>query len=376
MPGCGTAVFRRKNRKASMSTFLYIIVAILIFGVLIGIHEWGHFMAARACGVTVMEFSLGMGPLLWSRQSKKGTQISLRALPIGGYCAMEGEDEGSDDPNAFTNAAPWKRFIILIAGAGMNFLLGLVLILVCFTQLDAFSTPMITDFMEGCPYEGEDALMVGDVFWKINGERIYFTSDVSTYLERRSGDVSDIVVIRDGKKVRLEDYPMTLREYVDEETGETILRYGLYFGVKEEGALARLRYSWYCAMDFVRLIRIGLEDLITGAVGIRQMTGVVGIVDMIAEVGTESETSYDAFFNIVYLTAFIAINLAVMNLLPLPALDGGRILFLIATCIAEFFLRRRIDPKYEGYVNMAGLAALLCLMVYVMYNDIVRIITG
>ena len=230
--------------------------------------------------------------------------------------------------------------------------------------------------MEGCPYEGEDALMVGDVFWRINGQRIYFTTDVGTYLERRSGDTSDIVVIRDGKKVRLEDYPMTLREYLDEETGETLLRYGLFFGERQTGVAATLRSSWYGAMDFVRMIWIGLEDLVTGVVGIREMTGVVGIVDVIAETGTQSETHYDAFLNIAYLTAFIAINLAVMNLLPLPALDGGRILFLIVTCAAEYFLHRRIDPKYEGYVNTAGLVALMGLMVFVMYNDIARIITG
>ena len=359
-----------------MTTFLFVFLAILIFGVLIGIHEWGHFIAARVCGVRVLEFSLGMGPLLWHKEGKGGTQISLRALPIGGYCAMEGEDEASDDPAAFNNAAAWKRLIILAAGAAMNFLLGLVLILLIFAQLDAFTTPTITDFMDGCPYEGEDGLLVGDTFWKINGQRIYFSSDVSTYLERRSGDTSDIVVLRDGKKVELDDYPMLLRDYVDEETGQTVQRYGLYFGVKETGVGAKLRYSWYCAMDFVRMVWLGLEDLITGAVGVKQMSGVVGIVDMIADVGTQSPTAYDAFMNIAYLTAFIAINLAVMNLLPLPALDGGRILFLIVTWLAERLFRRRVDPKYEGYVHTAGLVALLGLMAYVMFNDIARIISG
>ena len=359
-----------------MGTFLYILVAILIFGVLIGIHEWGHFMAARACGVRVLEFSLGMGPLLWQREDKHGTQVSLRAFPIGGFCAMEGEDEASEDPAAFNNAAAWKRFIILVAGAGMNFLLGLVLILVCFSQLDSFSTPTITGFMEGCPYEGADGLLEGDTFYRINGERIYFSSDVSTYLARRTGDTSDITVIRDGRKVTLKDYPMVLRDYVDEETGETIQKYGLYFGVKESGLGAKLRYSWYCAMDFVRMVRLGLVDLITGAVGVREMSGVVGIVGMIAEVGTESPTAMDAFLNIAYLSAFIAINLAVMNLLPIPALDGGRVLFLLITWVLEHILRRRIEPKYEGWINTAGFVALIGLMVFVMYNDIVKIIAG
>lgn len=357
-----------------MGTFLYVIIAILIFGVLIGVHEWGHFITARLCGVRVNEFSLGMGPLLWQRESKKGTLMSLRALPIGGYCALEGEDGDSDDPASFSNAAVWKRFLILAAGAGMNFLLGLVLICACFSQAEAFSAPVVTGFMEGCPYEGGDGLLVGDEFYRINGQRIYSTSDVSTYLARRSGDTSDITVIRDGEKVTLEDYPMTLREYVDEETGETILRYGLYFGVQETGVGAKLRYAWYSALDFVRLVWLGLEDLVTGAVGIKQMSGVVGIVNVMADVGVQSETAYDAALNIAYLTAFIAINLAVMNLLPIPALDGGRILFLLVTWLLERVLRRRIDPKYEAYINTAGLVALMGLMIFVMYNDVAKII--
>jgi regulator of sigma E protease len=359
-----------------MGTFLYILLAILIFGVLIGIHELGHFLAARACGVRVLEFSMGMGPLLWQKDGKSGTKISLRALPIGGFCAMEGEDDASDDPQAFTNAAVWKRLIILVAGAAMNFLLGLVLIVVCFSQLEAFTTPTITGFMDGCPYEGEDGLMEGDTFWKINGERIYFSSDVSTYLARGDGEYADIVLVRDGKKVTLNHYPMKLLEYTDSETGETVMKYGLYFGVKEVGLGARLRYSWYCARDFVRLVRLGLTDLITGAVAVNQMTGVVGIVDMIADVGTQSPTVYDALLNIAYLSAFIAINLAVMNLLPLPALDGGRVFFLLVTWLLEHILRRKIEPKYEGYINTAGLVLLMGLMVYVMYNDIARIIAG
>ncbi len=359
-----------------MATFLYILLAILIFGVLIGIHEWGHFIAARLCGVRVLEFSMGMGPALWQKDGKNGTKISLRVLPIGGFCAMEGEDDASDDPMAFTNAAVWKRLVILVAGAAMNFLLGLALILVCFSQMDTFVSPTITSFMDGCPYEGEDGFLEGDTFWKINGERIYFSSDVSTYLERGGGDTADIVLVRDGKKVYLDDYPITLLEYTDEETGETVMRYGLYFGESETGLGARLRYSWYCARDFVRMVRLGLTDLVTGAVGLDQMSGVVGIVDMVADVGTQSPTVYDAFLNIAYLTAFIAINLAVMNLLPIPALDGGRVFFLVITWILEHILRRRIEPKYEGYINTAGLVALMALMVYVMYNDIARIITG
>ena len=357
-----------------MSTFLYAVFAILIFGVLIAIHELGHFLAARLCGVKVLEFAMGMGPLLWKRQSKSGTQISLRLLPIGGFCAMEGEETASDDPAAFNNAPVWKRLIILAAGVTMNFLLGLVLVAVCFSQVGSFVVPTITDFMEGCPYEGPDGLQVGDTFYRINGERTYFSSDVSVYMARGGGESADIVVIRDGKKVRLDDFPMTLREYTDPETGEQTMKYGLYFQKQERGFGALVKYTWYGAMDFVRMVRLGLTDLVRGAVGFKEMSGVVGVVDMMAQVGSESPTVRDGILNILYLGAFIAVNLAVMNLLPLPALDGGRIFFLVITWLLEHILHRRIDPKYEGYVNTAGLVALMALMVFVMYNDIARII--
>ncbi len=357
-----------------MGTFLYILLAILIFGILIGVHEWGHFIVARLCGVRVLEFSLGMGPVLWQRESKKGTKISLRALPIGGFCAMEGEDESSDDPSAFTNAAAWKRFLILAAGAAMNFVIGVLIVFVCYTQAEGFVTPTVTAFMDGCPYQGEDALQEGDTFYKINGHRIYFSADVSTYLSRHTGDTSDIVVIRDGEKIRLDDFPIVPVEYIDPDTGETVMKYGFYFQSFATGFGALVKYSWYQSIDFVRQVWMGLEDLVTGAVGIREMSGVVGIVDVIADVGVSSPTVYDALFNIAYLTAFIAINLAVMNLLPIPALDGGRIFFLVVTWLIEHIIRRKIAPKYEAYVNTAGLVALLGLMAFLMCNDILRII--
>ncbi len=357
-----------------MSTILYILFAIIIFGILIAVHELGHFLAARACGVRVLEFALGMGPLLWQKKSRRGAMLSLRALPIGGFCAMEGEDEGSEDPQAFTNAAAWKRLIILFAGAFMNFLLGFLILLLLFSRFAA--VPQITDFMEGCPYESAEGLQVGDVFKSINGHRIVLSSDVSEALADNEGNVMQITVLRDGERVVLENFLMPLREYVNEDTGETELKYGFYFGTRGAGLEARLKYSWLQAKEFVSLVWQGLRDLVTGAVGLNQMTGVVGIVDVIAQTGSAAPTTYDAVLNIAYLAAFIAVNLAVMNLLPLPALDGGRIFFLVVTWCLERLLRRRLDPKYEGYVNTAGLLLLMALMVYVMYNDIARILTG
>ncbi len=360
-----------------MGTFLYILLAILIFGVLIAVHEGGHFLAARLCGVRVLEFSMGMGPLLWKKESKKGTVLSLRLLPIGGFCAMEGEDESSEDPAAFINAAPWKRLIILVAGAAMNFLFGFLVIIFCFFPMEGFTPPVITSFWEGCPYEAADGFQVGDTILRVNGERVYFASDVALYMAEGSGDgTMDVVLRRDGKKVVLEDYPITLLEYTDPDTGETVMKYGFYFHQRETGLWAKVKYSWYCALDFVRLVRQGITQLISGAVGVDQMAGVVGIVDIMAEVGTSSPTVKDGLFNIAYFAAFIAVNLAVMNLLPLPALDGGRIFFLLITALIEWVTRRKVDPKYEAWINTAGLALLMALMVYVMYNDVMRLITG
>lgn len=353
---------------------MYFVLAILIFGILIAIHELGHFMAAKACGVRVNEFAIGMGPAIWKKQ-KGETLYALRVLPIGGYCAMEGEDDDSDDPRSFNSQSRWKRLIILVAGSAMNFLFGLVLVALIFSSIGSFNTPEITGFMDGQAHEDPNQLMTGDSFYRVNGERIYFSSDVSIYLARNGGsDLMDITVMRDGKQVELNDYKMTKQEF--EVDGEIQEKYGLYFGMTETGALANLKYSWYQTLDFVRLVRLGLTDLVTGGVNMSDMAGVVGIVDMMNTAGSDAPTMSAGVKNVLYLSAFIAVNLAVMNLLPIPALDGGRVLFLFLTWLVEIVTRRRLDPKYEGYVNAVGLMLLMALMVYVMFNDIVRIISG
>lgn len=348
---------------------MYIILAILMFGVLIAVHELGHFIAAKACGVRVDEFAIGMGPALWKKQSGE-TLYALRLLPIGGYCAMAGEDEAMDDPRAFTSQAPWKRIIILIAGAAMNFLIGLVLIFVVFSGAKSFSAPVVTDFFEGCPYESADALHAGDRFYSIDGHRVYFSNNVSMFLTRH-GTKHDIVVIRDGEKVRLDDFEITPREY----EGHEGLYFGFEFGAREDATLgAKLKNTWYCSLDFVRMVYMSLGDLLAGAVGVKDLSGPVGIVSMMNDVGKESESTADALLNIAYLAGFIAVNLAVMNLLPIPALDGGRIFLLLVTVLIEAVARRRLDPKYEGYIHTGGMVLLLGLMAYVMFNDIIKIV--
>ena len=352
---------------------IYVIAAIVIFGVLIAVHEWGHFIAARLCGVTVHEFSIGMGPAIYQKE-KKGTKYAIRILPIGGYCAMEGEEEESDDPHSLNNQGFWKKVFIFAAGAAMNFIVGFLIILCLYSTAEAFRTAEITGFYENCPYQGEEGLQMGDVLYSIDGHRIYLYSDISIYLSRGNGSTFDLVVLRDGEKVYLNDFPMVPLDYTLED-GTTFHGYGLSFGgVEEATLLAKLRVSWYNAIDFVRLIWMSLGDLGTGAIGMESMSGPVGIVSTITEVGEQSKTLRIAVENIAYIAALIAVNLAVMNLLPIPALDGCKIFFLVINAVAMLLFRRQIPAKYENYIHAAGLVLLMGLMLVVTFQDVWRLV--
>ncbi|NLH00693.1 MAG: hypothetical protein GX488_02115 [Clostridiales bacterium] len=350
---------------------MYILIAILIFGFLIVTHELGHFLLAKAFNVYVNEFAVGMGPALF-RKKHGETYYALRVLPIGGFCAMD-EDEESDNPRAFTNPEWWKRFFILFAGAAMNFLTGLVILAFIVPRSPAFMTPAITGFFENCPYEGENGFMENDILYKIDGHRVFFSSDISLLLSRNDSETHDFTLIRNGKKVELEDFRFVPVEY--EINGEKVMKYGLYFGIKEKGFFAGAKYTWNSAKNFVRMVWMGLSDLLTGTVGLRELSGPVGIVDIINDVGESSETPTAAAYSIAYLAAFIAVNLAVMNLLPLPALDGGRLLFLLVNAAVEGIFKKKLNPKYEGYVHAAGFVLLLGLMAIVMINDIYKLIS-
>jgi len=350
---------------------MYIAIAIIVFGLLVTIHELGHFIAAKSLGVKVNEFAVGMGPVILKRQGRE-TKYSLRLLPIGGFCAMEGQDENSDDPGSFMNKPVWKRFIILIAGSFMNFLTGFLILAVLFAGYGALTTTTIASFMEGFPNTESSYLREGDAFYSIDGERTYLSNDITTFLSRGNGKTADIVIIRDGKKVLLNDFPMELREY--EINGEKVLRYGFYLKAEKATPGLKLRHSWYNSISFVRMVRMGLGDLISGSVGVKELSGPVGIVEIINDVGSSAESKSAAISNIAYICAFIAINLAVMNMLPIPALDGGRIFFMLVTFVIEKASRRRVNPKYENYIHVAGFVLLMGLMAFVLFNDILKLV--
>lgn len=358
---------------------MYILLAILMFSFLIFIHEFGHFITAKLSGVQVNEFSIFMGPALWEKQVGE-TLYAVRLIPIGGYCAMEGEDEDSDNPRAFGKAKWWKRLIILIAGAAMNFAVGFLLFWGIFGLTPAYETipePIIAGFYEGNAIEGENALQAGDEFYSIDGERVYVSSNISFLLRLNKNDVPgihDVVVIRDGKKVELPNFAME-QQLVQTENGEQML-YGMKLSTTDRTFLSGLRYSWANTIDTVRMVKLSLQMLISGQAGINDVGGPVMIVQQISETAESSASTYAAMINVLYFCAFIAVNLAVMNLLPLPALDGGRAVCLLLTTGVETVTQKKIDPKYEGYLHGVGMILLLGFMALITFKDIFNIFRG
>ena len=345
-----------------------ILFAILIFSFLIFVHELGHFVAAKLSGVQVNEFSMFMGPVIWKKQVGE-TLYSLRCIPIGGFCAMEGEDEETESPRSFQKAAWWKRLVILVAGAAMNFVVGVLIMLIVYAPAQRFVVPVIDFFETGCVLQSSEGLQPGDRFLEVDGEKIYVHSDFSTIVSMNPGDIHDIVVERDGQKIYLDDFALVKADFPNAD-GTMSHRYGFSFAVEDATFLNKIQYSWYSALDTVRIVRMSLQMLIQGQVGLSDMGGPVMIVDQMNQVAKESPSALDALMNMLYYGGFIAINLAVMNLLPLPALDGGRVVGVLLTTGIEAITRKKLNPKYEGYIHGAGMILLLALMALIMFKDI------
>ena len=345
-----------------------ILFAILLFSFLIFVHELGHFVAAKLSNVQVNEFSMFMGPVIWKKQAGE-TLYSLRCIPIGGYCAMEGEDVDTDNPRSFQKAAWWKRLIILVAGAATNFVVGVLIMLLVYAPSQQFITPVIDFFEEGCVLQSPDGLQPGDRFLEVDGEKVYVYSDFSTILSLSPGDIHDIVVERNGQKVYLDDFALVKADFPNDD-GTVTHRYGFSFSVEEATFWNKIQYGWHSALDTVRVVRMSLQMLFKGQVGLTDMGGPVMIVDQMSQVAAESPTALDAVLNMLYYGGFIAINLAVMNMLPLPALDGGRVVGVLLTTGIEAVTKKKINSKYEGYIHGAGMILLLALMALIMFKDI------
>lgn len=349
---------------------LIILVGILLFGILVLGHEFGHFITARLCGVRVNEFAIGMGPRL-ARWKQGETEYSVRLFPIGGFCAMEGEEDTSDDPRSFAKRPCWMRLIILAAGAVMNFLMGLLLLLVLCLQGTGFATNTIDslyDGFEATVVQMENGLAPGDQILAIDGERVYQNLDITLLLGRGQDTFYDLEIRRDGKTMLLEQVPLSPKEYMVD--GEPVTMYGILFQVEEKTITTVLKNTWLTAIDYIRLVRMSLFDLIGGNAGVQDLMGPVGIVDTMNSVASTAQSGWQILLFLLNFGGLIAVNLAVMNLLPLPALDGGRIFFTLIELVA----RRPVPARYESVVHLVGFVLLMGLMVIVCYNDIARIV--
>lgn len=373
--GTGDVIFRFHEVRAILlsisasavwSKVWTIAVALLFFGVIIMIHEFGHFLCAKLCKVKVNEFALGMGPVLFKK--KKGdTQYALRLFPIGGFVAMEGEDAQSEDENAFNKKPVWQKILIVVAGATMNLILGFILmILLLSTSTELIGTNTIKEFYPDA-VSAQYGLQAGDRFVEIDGHRVWSEKDLSFLMSRSRDGVFDFVVERDGEKVTLHDVHFATEEY----QGVTLIQYDFVIIGEPPTFLSVLKNSVTQSASIVRMVWLSLFDLVTGRYGMSALSGPVGTMDIIADVTAEAAAS-GSLENLLTIMAFITINVGVANLLPLPALDGGRLLFLLIEAVR----RKPVNPKYEGYVHAAGLALLMILMVVVTFNDILRIARG
>ena len=348
-----------------------IVFAILLFSILIFVHELGHFLAAKASGVQVNEFAIFMGPAIWKKQVGE-TLYSIRCIPIGGYCAMEGEDTDTDNPRSFQKAAWWKRLITLLAGSFMNFVAGVLIMIIVFLPAQQFIVPTIAEAEEGSALFDEGELQVGDTFLEVDGEKIYVQSDFSTILSLNPGDVHDLVIERNGQKVYLNDFNMEKTLFPDEESP----RFGFSFAVEDATLGSKLVYAWKNVLNAGRVVRLSLQMLLSGEASVSDMTGPVGIVGQMSDMAEQSSTWVDALLNMLYFGGFIAINLGIMNLLPIPALDGGRAVALLITTAIVKLTGKQINPKYEAYIHGAGMILLLIFMGLIMFKDIFVIFKG
>ncbi len=344
---------------ALWNTVWPILVAILMFVVIIVIHEFGHFIFAKLNGVRVNEFSIGFGPKFFSKQGKE-TLYSVRAVPFGGYCAMEGEDEESSDPKAFGNKKAWRRFIIVIAGAMFNLILGFILAVIMTIPQERFATTTVAQFDENAVSNSYN-LRVDDEIIKANGRRIYCFSDLSYMLSSARDGKIDFTVIRDGKETDVNGVQFNLEKFDD---GNSYIDLDFKVYGEKKTFFSTLKYAAKTTVSYGRIVYMSLFDMITGKYKLNQLSGPVGITAAV------SDAAKDSLWNVVYLGSIISINLGVMNLLPLPALDGGRLIFILI----EMIRRKPVPAKYEGIVHTAGFALLFALIIFITFNDILNLI--
>ena len=338
-----------------------ILFAILFFGVIIALHEFGHFSTAKLFKIKVNEFSIGMGPAILKKR-KGETLYALRLLPIGGFVSLEGEDEASDDPRAFGNQKAWKRFIVIAAGAILNIVLGLVLIGVMLGISGAVPTTIVSDVTENM-YTAETGILAGDEIVSIDGTRVHSARDLYYCLYRSNDGKFDITLKRDGKKIEFTE----LEVYYNMEEGFC----SFIVGSEKVSPLNIIPGAVRETLSMTKMIWLSLIDMLGGNYGMDELSGPVGTIGIVADTASNAVSSAD-YASIIFILAFITVNIGIVNLLPLPALDGGRLLFIGI----EVIFRRPVPKKFEAIVHAAGLILLLGLMALITFNDIANLIKG
>lgn len=337
-----------------------ILLAILVFGVIVVVHEGGHFFAARLCGVKVNEFAIGMGPAIFKKQGKE-TLFTVRLLPLGGFCSMEGENEDSDVEGAFNTKSPSQRLLVISAGAIMNILLGFILAAVVTVVSGKIVTNEIVYFTEDA-VSSTTGLQIGDKIVRINGKSILTANDIVYQLRNDVDGIIDMQVIRNSQRVDLDNVKFNLS--VNTKTGKQVINIDFRVSSVKCTAANLLPHSLRKTVSTARLIWISLVDMISGKYGFNDIQGPVGIVNAIGEAAAVNVSELLDFMML------ITVNVGIFNLLPLPALDGGRIAFIVA----EIIRRKPVPPEREGLVHFVGFALLMVLMLAVTYNDILRIV--
>lgn len=376
------------------------IVTILMFLVMVSLHEFGHFFVGRLLKFHILEYSIGFGPKLW--QSKKSEiKYTLRAIPVGGFCRFDGEEGESEHPGAFYKQAVWKRMLVVVAGGLANILLGFVLFLIIVPMISPVSTNVVSEVVEHS-YIEEAGVMPGDEIVGINGHGVDFYNDIALYTQDFTKDTeAELTVKRNGEKIKLNFKPtenIIVESYTEngidiaesingndmvshydysevipkneELIGKTMTSTRYIIGFRPQQEEVTLTNVWGIAWDetrfVVKLVYRSLWEMVTGKIGMDQMSGPVGIVQ---EVNNEVNSGPYAALNVMNLVALLTINLGVFNLLPIPALDGGRLFFMVI----ELIRRKPIPPEKEGMVHAIGMLLLFALIIFVSFNDIMRL---
>lgn len=331
---------------------LTIIASVIVFGLLIGVHEAGHLISAKLCKIKVHEFSIGMGMKIFSFNTKE-TKYSLRLLPIGGYCKMEGEDEESDSPDAFCNKTPIQKILVLVSGALMNIILGFLALCIIFCSNPTYTSTYVGEVLKDAPAITQ-GLKKDDKIIEVNNKNVNIIDDIFFHVGKNKGENIKLTVLRNNTKVELDITPFN-------DNGRYIIGYQPL--IKNTTFYSVVRNSFYESIYISKIVLLSLKDLFTGALSINQASGPVGIVK---EIGSAAKLG---ILNLLFLLSVITINLGLFNLLPLPALDGGRVIF----SLIELITHKKVSEKIEGIVHTVGFALLILIMLYVTFNDIAKI---